>query len=237
MYDRPVTSSRTRVDPRTDPRADPRTWRPQRFGLARARDVRDPIVEPLWRGARVLVHVTGTAAELCDEDGERLEFAGPLPEAIAAAALADGLVLDGYLTVQPARSTEGVVVGRLEAPGAGEIMGQMLFGSRAAERLAHAVPVRAEAGEAIALVAVDILALEGEPLLDVPLLERKRLLESALAESDLVRLGAFVRPPVEPWLASWRAMGFVELAFKAANGRYTPGERNAGWARAPIPRR
>lgn len=233
MYDRPVTSSRTRADPR----ADPRTWRPQRFGLARARDVRDPIVEPLWRGARVLVHVTGRAAELYDEDGERLEFVGALPTEIAAAALANGLVLDGYLTVQPARSTEGVVVGRLEAPGAGEIMGQMLFGSRAAERLAQAVPVRAEPGEAIAFVAIDLLALDGEPLLDIPLLERKRLLESSLAEGDLVRLGAFVRPPVGPWLASWRAMGFVELAFKAANGRYTPGARNEGWAKAHIPRR
>ena len=49
--------------------------------------------------------------------------------------------------------------------------------------------------EAVSFVATDLLWLDDTSLLDVPLLERRRLLESVIAESDVVRVGAFVRPP------------------------------------------
>ena len=87
----------------------------------------------------------------------------------------------------------------------------------------------------LAFVAIDLIALDGQWLLDIPLLERKRLLESVLEEGDRVRRSAFVRLPVDPWLASWRSLGFSELAYKAANGRYQPGARNDDWAIARIP--
>ena len=87
------------------------------------------------------------------------------------------------------------------------------------------------------LVCVDLLAIDDQPLLDVPLLERKRLLESAIDENLLVRLGAYVRPPVDPWVGSWRAQGFRAMAYKASNSRYRPGEPNDAWATANIPRR
>jgi bifunctional non-homologous end joining protein LigD len=87
----------------------------------------------------------------------------------------------------------------------------------------------------LAFVAIDLLSLDGQSMLDIPLLERKRLLESVLTESNLVRRSAFVRPPVDPWLASWRSMGFRELAYKAANGRYVQGQVNDDWALVRIP--
>ncbi len=49
-------------------------------------------------------------------------------------------------------------------------------------------------GEDHAFVAIDLLWLDGEPLDDVPLLERKRLLDTVLAQSRLVRVTPFVRP-------------------------------------------
>ncbi len=85
-------------------------------------------------------------------------------------------------------------------------------------------------------VAFDLLWLDGESLLDVPLLERRRLLDTALAESDVVRRGTFVRPPIGGWIRSWRAQGFVGLTFRAANSRYAPGVANTEWATAPMPR-
>jgi hypothetical protein len=42
---------------------------------------------------------------------------------------------------------------------------------------------------------------------------------------------------VDRWLGSWRAFGFRRLAYKAANSRYAPGEKNQQWALADIPHR
>jgi ATP-dependent DNA ligase len=91
--------------------------------------------------------------------------------------------------------------------------------------------------EALSFVATDLLWLDGTSLLDVPLLERKRLLEAVVIESDAVRLGAFVRPPIERWVASWRSQGFSGLTFKAANSRYLPGLPNPEWVITGMPRR
>ena len=77
----------------------------------------------------------------------------------------------------------------------------------------------------VALVVVDLLWLDDEPLLDVPLLERKRILESAVGESRLVRRGTFVRPPVDTWLGSWRSFGFSRMSYKAANCATCPASR------------
>ena len=57
-----------------------------------------------------------------------------------------------------------------------------------------------DADDEVSYVATDLLWLDDTSLLDVPLLERRRLLESVLVESDVVRVGAFIRPPIESWV-------------------------------------
>jgi ATP-dependent DNA ligase len=116
----------------------------------------------------------------------------------------------------------------------------MVVGQRNRRKeLLDAIDEREEAtrppGHDAVFVAVDLLLLDGEPLLDVPLLERKRLLDAVLVEGPLVRIGIHVRPPVDPWLGTWRNVGFRMLAYKESNGRYRPGEANPGWASARIP--
>jgi bifunctional non-homologous end joining protein LigD len=91
--------------------------------------------------------------------------------------------------------------------------------------------------EAVSVVATDLLWLDDTSLLDVPLLERRRLLESVIAESDVVRVGAFVRPPIDSWVTSWRSMGFGGLTYKAANSHYILGEPNPEWVITGMPRR
>jgi len=66
-------------------------------------------------------------------------------------------------------------------------------------------------------------------LLDVPLLERKRLLESVLDQGPLVRVSVICRPPVNGWVASWQGAGLRGGMLKAANGRYIPGDRTPEW--------
>ena len=80
-----------------------------------------------------------------------------------------------------------------------------------------------------AFVAVDLLRLDGQSLLDVPLLERKRLLESVLEQGPLVRVSVMCRPPIDGWVASWQGAGLRGAMMKSANGRYIPGDRTPEW--------
>jgi ATP-dependent DNA ligase len=95
-------------------------------------------------------------------------------------------------------------------------------------------PVAEEDGRAF--VAVDLLELDGESLLDVPLLERRRLLESVITEGDDVRLSPVVKHPIGGWLDSWRGIGFTHVVAKHQNSRYAPGEQNEDWLKIPISR-
>jgi hypothetical protein len=219
--------------------SDVRTWRPQGFGRRDVRRISDPLIEPLWAGERVLaVAQRGYPLDLRDSEGEPLE--GPAIEVIAAqldeALLADTVVLDGYLTHQATTPAVMDVNRGIQLPSAQQMVTQMLFGRRGSAGAARRAAPSGDPGAPVAFVAVDLLAIDSEPLLEVPLLERKRLLESAVLETTLIRRTAYVRPPVDRWLVTWRSLGFQDLAYKAANSRYTPGARNDEWAAIAIPR-
>jgi hypothetical protein len=219
-------------------------WRPQAFGKRNVKQIDDPVIEPLWSGLRVLAAVSQRETQLRDAEGAAQQRPA-IASALSAALQADSAVLDGYLTIDAAQSGVGIYAATgPAAPTPNEMARQMVLGGGGRNRraeLVESLEARAEAqavpDEGVAFVAVDLLLLDGEPLLDVPLLERKRLLDGLLVESDLVRIGIHVRPPVNAWLGTWRSIGFRQLAYKHANGRYRPGEVNEGWATADIPQR
>jgi len=227
----------------TDAQAVLGSLRPQAFGRGRPDRVSDPIVEPLWAGIRALASVDRTGALLRDESGEPIEDQPEILSALTAATLSDGIVLDGFLTKQAAQDGSGVYIRTDFVPTLGSSVGHFFLGSRR-NRAAEAAQAREELRlaetfgpeDTVSYVAIDLLWLDGESLLDVPLLERRRLLDTALAESEIVRRGTFVRPPIGGWIRSWRAQGFVGLTFRAANSRYEPGVANTEWATAPMPR-
>ena len=72
-------------------------------------------------------------------------------------------------------------------------------------------------GERHAFVGTDLLWLDDQPLHDVPLLERKRLLEAVLQPSFLVRISPYVKPSAKLTLVGWGDLGFGELHYRAAN--------------------
>lgn len=232
--------------------ADPRAWRPQAFGRRRVKDVSDPVVEPAWDGVRVLAHLDAAAARGAIHDATGADLTpdhAPIVDALLAALSADAVILDGYLTDQATRASEGRAIGADESPTVAEHAGQFFLGRQGAE-LMSGRGRRVRTGGArtvddiertfedapIAFVAVDLVALDGETLVDIPLLERKRLLEGVLAEGDLVRRTPYVRLPAGSFIITWRSLGFSGLVYKAANSRYLPGAPNDDWCLAPMPR-
>ena len=220
-----------------------RDLRPQAFGSVSPSRVGDPIIEPLWSGIRVLAAVEPGASALFDTDGEPVLDFIEVEADLRATVAADEIVIDGYLTKQPAHE-EAVTDDGEWMPKTSEILTQGLIGSRRNRTAEHAERLEREReattfgpDDVVVFVAIDLLHLDGESMLDVPLLERKRLLEASVPESDLVRRGAYVRPPIGTWVNSWRTLGFAGLSYKAANGRYRPGGDKSDWATSPMPRR
>ncbi|HLY14253.1 MAG TPA: hypothetical protein VKR24_07860 [Candidatus Limnocylindrales bacterium] len=222
-------------------------WRPQRFGHSDVRKVSDPLIEPLWIGERVLVEVEtagsravdGPYVAILDEAGDPIDDFPGVQAGVAAATRATSLLIDGYLTDQVERGVEHSTVPAVTMPKFGDLTRQVLMGGgrRREEYLPEDRNLPANPAVPTTLVAVDLLMVDDESLLEVPLLERKRVLESVLDENQFVRRGIYVRPPLDPWLVSWRSIGFHSIAFKAANSRYRPGLDNSGWAIARIPSR
>lgn len=229
-----------------------RTWRPEAYGRKGTKSVPNPIVEPLWVGLRVLAGLDrrggdGTAGTIgiVDEDGDPILDRPAIEAALAVAVRAESVIVDGYLTKQVASDGTGIYVGPEKVSfNLGARMTQFFVGGRIANT-AEQVEARRQLDEAsylapgdpVSLVIVDVIWLDGESLLDVPLLERKRQLESIIDASELVRLGAYVRPPIDTWIGSWRAVGFRDLSFRGANSRYRPGAVGDDWATVAIPRR
>jgi ATP dependent DNA ligase domain len=222
-----------------------RPLRPQEFGRTRPTQIDDAIVEPAWPGLRVIASVSGGTATLRDA-GALVEEPGDVREALARAIAgsADGAIFEGYLTKQVLTEGVGIRSWTPEYPSMKGHMTKMLIGGRRSEiediekrREAELADRQFADEDEVNLVIVDLLWLDDQWLLDVPLLERKRVLESILRPGYLVRPGLFVRQPIDSWIGSWRAQGFRGLTFKAANSRYRPGETAADWTQSDLPRR
>lgn len=220
----------TRMD-RDDPTpTDPRDWRPQ-FARQTTRPaaVPNPIVEPDWDGIHVLAHFElhgpdgEPHVELIDAVGEDASTVdAAVTRALAAAVMAVDAVIDGVLTEQATRSGIGAaIISHVDMPKTGLLLRRNVGLEVDAKAVAP--------GEKLAFVAVDLLQLDGQPLLDLPLLERKRLLDGLLEQSDLVRVSPFTRPPLGPWLNSWKSAGFKGALLKASNSRYRPNSLTTEW--------
>lgn len=211
---------------------DPLDWRPQEPLVTRTPvRIADPIVEPLWSGERVLVHLDrpdGTPrVRIIDRSGIDLApVDADVAAAIATATLAEDAVLDGVLTSQATRGGVGAAI----VPEARRSVTSSLLGPAAGD---PGISVRsrgsAPSESPEAFVAFDLLRVDGQSLLDLPLLERHRLLESVIPEGPLVRVSIVCRPPIDPWIATWQASGLRGGMLKSANGRYLPGDRTPEW--------
>ena len=222
-----------------------RDLRLQSFGTGRSDRIDEPVVEPLWSGLRVIAAAQAGEGLLL-QDGAEITGRDDLTQALAAAVepTSTGVILDAYITKQVSGEDTGVRSGMVGMPSVSRLLVRSLVGGRIQQKADQLEDDRADAAarrftedDPLNLVAVDLLWLDGEWLLDVPLLERKRLLGAVVPGDPVVRASMYVRPPIGTWIGSWRAQGFRGLAFKAANSRYRPGEVAPDWITTPMPRR
>lgn len=219
-------------------------WQPMAFGDRPPAVIPNPLFEPLWPGERAIVEVSRRGVAVGDVELAPLAGAPALLAALAAASQADEIVLDGYLVPAPldrvARATlDPAASAKLTMR---EMLRQAFIGglgqSASREAAKRPKPTRQPLplDAPIAFVAVDLLSVDGQALLDVPLAERKRLLEAVVSDGELVQKVVPVLAPVERWYGAWRALGFSEVAVKGRNGRYAPGGVGDDWTIAAIPR-
>ena len=231
----------------THPRAIAEAWEPQRPGRRGPGDIADAIVEPDWGGMRAVAALTDDEAALYRGGG-----VVPVPDELLQALLdafgAVDAVIEGHVTTAALRSSTGAFpsMPKVERPPIlvprairRDVKDDPYVRARdseqAAARLEPAVREALEAGERHAFVATDLLWVDGQSLADVPLLERRRLLEGVLTESFLVRISTIVRPSAILTLVTWGALGFRDLSYRAANSRYLSGREQPDWAIAPAP--
>jgi len=213
-------------------------WRPQRPGRRGVRDIVDPLVEPDWSGLRVVAAITPEQATVV-HDGEPVAAPEDLLRGLLDGFTAIGALVEGSLTTIALHGGEGVVptAAKVERPPIlvprfirPNVEDDPYVRARDFESRVRVVEPRVltalEQGEAHAFVATDLLWLDDEPLDDVSLLERKRLLEAVLEPSYLVRISPYVKPSAQLTLVTWRNQGFALLHYRAANSVYLAGQEN-----------
>jgi hypothetical protein len=231
----------------TPPRDVAAAWRPQYPGRRHAGDIVDPIIEPDWGGLRAVAAIDNGHAELY-RYGDRIDVPASLEEALGYAFEAMDGVVEGHLTRKAFETGVGAapVLDAVARPGFSlprflrrSSTDPYVIGRRhqAEEEFRAAGVLEAlAAGEDHAFVATDVLWLDGQSLLDVPLQERKRQLDTVLAQSRLIRVTPFTRPGGSRVAATWGTLGFEHLFWRAANSRYTPGEENPDWVVLSTPK-
>jgi len=189
---------------------------PQRPRFVRERaELPGHILEPAWAGTRVLVRIGHGEPHFLGYDGP-VDGPRELYEAIVAVARCETATLDGVLVDDWKDESD------LEVDDSGNAYTRQ-FGSRQI------------------FAAFDLLEVDAEGLLEVPLLERKRHLEGVLTSSQNVRLTPFVTRALRTWHDTLVTQGFRRAVLKNWNSSYAPGKTNDDWLlveklKAPPPR-
>lgn len=181
----------------------------------------DWLIEPCWKGERLLARYDHGRVTLTDQHGEPAgrELA-EAAEVLAEAIDAEQAVIDGSWTAMPF---------------VGEGSGARQWAETVAEETgSDAAPDPASLEKRRAFVAWDLVELDGESLHDIPYQERRRLLSSVILENVRVRVSPAVRVPIRGWLGAWRANGFTHFVAKQVNSRYRHGETNPDWLQVTV---
>ena len=171
-------------------------------------DAPDRLYEIKWEGIRAVSVVSNGEVRMHTRGGADITAAFPdVADAVRAAAGGASLVLDGELV---ALSDEGI-------PQRHAVVERWLIGAEAARR----TPVNYE--------VFDLLYRDGEPLLNLPLYERKGHLHDALRPNATVHVCHFEEGEGVAMYAAARELGLQGIVAKDKHSLYEPGKRSRHW--------
>jgi bifunctional non-homologous end joining protein LigD len=180
--------------------------------------------EMKWDGIRALAHVTGDDVRLVSRTGRNVSHVYPELAGLGRAVQVGQAVLDG----------EVVAFGAGEWPDFEALQQRMNIGSAAQARILAAT-------NPVSYLAFDLLWLDGRPLLDLPYLQRRGLLdELGLAGGSWQAPPAFTGESGESGAdvqAVSREHGLEGIMAKRLQSRYEPGKRSQSWLKIKNLRR
>lgn len=161
------------------------------------------ILEPAWSGTRVLVRLGHDGPRFVGYDGP-VEGPRELFDAIRAETHAESAIVDGVLVTNWEDDRD------LEVDPEGNAFTR-------------------EGPRRQIFSAFDLLEVDGEALVDVPLLERKRHLEGIVTPSPNVRLTPYVSRGLRAWRETLTGLGFKRVVLKDWNSPYSSGQTARSW--------
>ena len=166
-------------------------------------EVPNHILEPAWQGTRVLVRIGHEGPHFVGYDGP-VDGPRELFDAIQAETHCRTAILDGVLVANWEDDRD------LEVDPQGNAFTR-------------------ESPRRQIFSAFDLLEVDGDPLIDVPLLERKRHLEGLVTPSPNVRQTAYVTRGLRAWRDTLAGLGFRRVVLKDWNSPYSPGQTASSW--------
>lgn len=88
---------------------------------------------------------------------------------------------------------------------------------------------RSEADGILQFYVFDLLWYEGKSVMELPLSERRRLLQAILPVSDIIKLSEAFETTATSFFASAKKMGLEGIMAKKEDSLYFPGERSKDW--------
>ncbi len=168
----------------------------------------DWIFEVKWDGFRALAYVD---SELSLRSRNQKELLDNFPELGELKRQAHDVVLDGEIIILNGGKVDfQALLERGKATSPTEI-----------EQQTKRLPA--------AYVVFDILEKDGKPLLDLPLMERKKILQSAVQEGKHVLLADYVDGKGESYYEAILQKGLEGVMAKKKNSQYEPGLRSGSW--------
>jgi DNA ligase D-like protein (predicted ligase)/DNA ligase D-like protein (predicted 3'-phosphoesterase) len=169
----------------------------------------DWIFEIKWDGIRAISYVDNEVSIRSRNDKELKQN---FPEIVdELKTLAKNIVLDGEIVV--------IKEGKADF--------QSVIQRAKATRI-HEIEIEAQSSPAT-YVVFDMIEKQSQPLLELPLIQRKKLLEQSLRESSHVSLSLFVEKEGKAYYEAALKKGVEGIMAKKKDSKYTPGVRSYNW--------
>lgn len=167
----------------------------------------DWIFEIKWDGIRAISYVD---EQLSIRSRNNVELVERFPEFMGLKDLANNTVLDGEIVVIKGRTDFQTLLERSRASFIGDI-----------EFMAKKYPAT--------YIVFDILEKDGNPTIDLPLIERKRFLRNSVKESRSIVLSVFVEEQGEAYYRAALEKGVEGIMAKKKDSIYEAGLRSGNW--------